>query len=93
MKLPSDLSGEQLAHALARLDCPESLAQCARETGLQVTRQTGAHLRLTTADPSEHHITIPNHDPLRVGTLAAILRDVAGFHGMSRNELLDRLFS
>jgi hypothetical protein len=48
---------------------------------------------LTTADPSEHHITIPNHDPLRVGTLAAILRDVAGFHGMSRDELLDRLFS
>ncbi len=80
MKLPRDLSGDQLAHALARL-------------GYQVTRQTGAHLRLTTNDPSEHHITIPNHDPLRVGTLAAILRDVAGFHGMSRNELLDRLFS
>jgi predicted RNA binding protein YcfA (HicA-like mRNA interferase family) len=60
MKLPRDLSGEQLAHALARL-------------GYQVTRQTGAHLRLTTADPSEHHITIPNRDPLRVGTLAAIL--------------------
>jgi predicted RNA binding protein YcfA (HicA-like mRNA interferase family) len=80
MKLPRDLSGEQFAHALARL-------------GYQLTRQTGVHLRLTTNDPSEHHTTIPNHDPLRVGTLAAILRDVAGFHGMSRNELLDRLFS
>ncbi len=80
MKLPRDLSGAQLAHALARL-------------GYQVTRQTGSHLRLTTTDPSEHHITIPKHDPLRVGTLAAILRDVAEFHGISRHELLDRLFT
>jgi predicted RNA binding protein YcfA (HicA-like mRNA interferase family) len=80
MKLPRDLSGEQLAHALGRL-------------GYQVTRQTGAHMRLTTTDPSEHHITIPNHDPIRVGTLAAILRDLAGFHGMSGDELLDHLFN
>jgi predicted RNA binding protein YcfA (HicA-like mRNA interferase family) len=80
MKLPRDLSGEQLAYALGRL-------------GDQVTRQTGAHLRLTTTDPSDHHITVPNHNPIRVGTLAAILRDVAGFHGMSRDELLDRLFN
>ena len=80
MKLPRDLSGEQLAHALVRL-------------GYQVTRQTGSHLRLTTTEPSVHHITIPKHEPLRVGTLAAILRDVAQFHGISRNELLDRLFT
>jgi predicted RNA binding protein YcfA (HicA-like mRNA interferase family) len=80
MKLPRDLSGEQLARALARL-------------GYQVTRQTGTHLRLTTTDPSEHHITIPKHDPLRVGTLAAILRDVGDFHGIDRNELLSRLFT
>jgi len=80
MKLPRDLSGVQLGVALGRL-------------GYQVTRQTGAHLRLTTTDPSEHHITIPNHAPLRVGTLAAILRDVATFHGMSRDELLGVLFS
>ena len=55
MKLPRDLSGEQLAHALGRL-------------GYEVTRQTGSHMRLTTTDPAEHHITIPNHNPLRVGT-------------------------
>jgi hypothetical protein len=29
-------------------------------------RETGSHLRLTTASPSEHHVTIPAHDPLRV---------------------------
>jgi predicted RNA binding protein YcfA (HicA-like mRNA interferase family) len=80
MKLPRVLSGEQLAHALGRL-------------GYQVTRQTGSHMRLTKAEPSEHHITIPNHDPLRVGTLAAILREVADHHGLSRDERIDFLFT
>jgi predicted RNA binding protein YcfA (HicA-like mRNA interferase family) len=80
MKFPRNLSGVQLAHLLGRL-------------GYQVARQTGAHLRLTTTEPAEHHITVPNHDCLRVGTLAAIPRDVADFHGMSRDELLDFLFS
>jgi predicted RNA binding protein YcfA (HicA-like mRNA interferase family) len=80
MKLPRDLSGEQLALALGRL-------------GYQLTRQAGAHMRLTTTNPSEHHVTIPNHDSLRIGTLAAILRDIAEFHGMSRDDLLDVLFS
>jgi len=80
MKLPRDLSGVKLTQVLGRL-------------GYQVTRQTGAHLRLTTTEPSEHHITVPNHDSLRVGTLAAILRDVADFHGMSRDQLRDYLFA
>jgi hypothetical protein len=34
-----------------------------------------ALIRLTTTTPREHHITIPRHDALRVGTLAAILYD------------------
>ena len=79
MKLPRDLSGAQLAKALARI-------------GYNTTRQTGSHLRLTTANPTEHHVTIPLHDPLRVGTLAAILADIAGHQKTSRDELLDRLF-
>ncbi len=79
MKLPRDLSGEQLAYAMSRL-------------GYQVTPQIGSHLRLTTTDPSEHHITIRKYNPLRVDALAAVLEDVAEFHGISRNELLDRLF-
>ncbi len=79
MKLPRDLSGAQLAKVLARV-------------GYSTTRQTGSHLRLTTASPSEHHVTIPLHDPLRVGTLAAILADIAAHQEISRDELLDRLF-
>lgn len=58
MKLPRDVSGDDLAKALKVL-------------GYKVTRQTGSHMRLTTIEGGEHHITIPRHDPLRVGTFAA----------------------
>jgi predicted RNA binding protein YcfA (HicA-like mRNA interferase family) len=79
MKLPRDVSGAQLAKALSVL-------------GYRVTRQTGSHLRLTCDHPGQHHVTIPAHESLRVGTLAAILGDVAAFHGLSRDALLAKLF-
>ena len=79
MKLPRDLSGVELARALERI-------------GYRVTRQTGSHLRLSTDSPSQHHITIPAHDPLKVGTLASILADVAAHLKLDREELLRRLF-
>jgi hypothetical protein len=49
-------------------------------------------MRLTSGEQGEHHVTVPRHDPLRVGTLAAILDAVAAHHGLSRDALLDRLF-
>jgi predicted RNA binding protein YcfA (HicA-like mRNA interferase family) len=79
MKLPRDLTGIELAKALTAL-------------GYQITRQVGSHIRLTSMQPREHHITIPAHDPLKVGTLAAILADVTAHHKLSRDELLTRLF-
>jgi len=78
MKLPRDVSGEKLAKALKVL-------------GYKVTRQTGSHMRLTTIEGGEHHITIPRHDPLRVGTFAAILDDVAMHFQISRDELLAKI--
>ncbi|MDP3425077.1 MAG: type II toxin-antitoxin system HicA family toxin [Burkholderiaceae bacterium] len=80
MRIPRDLSGADLAKRLGRL-------------GYVVTRQTGSHMRLTCPSPSEHHVTIPNHDPLRIGTLAATLDSAARHHGLSRDALLERLFS
>jgi predicted RNA binding protein YcfA (HicA-like mRNA interferase family) len=79
MKLPRDLGGEELACALAQL-------------GYQITRQTGSHLRLTTTAGGEHHVTIPKHKPLKVGTLNRILNEVAQHLGMDKQELLGRLF-
>jgi predicted RNA binding protein YcfA (HicA-like mRNA interferase family) len=79
MKLPRNLSGAKLIRALGKL-------------GYRVTRQAGSHVRMTTHTPSQHHITIPNHDPLKLGTLAAILGDVAAHSKLSREELIERLF-
>ena len=78
MKLPRDVSGDDLAKALKVL-------------GYAVTRQTGSHYRATTGQGGEHHVTIPRHSPLRVGTFAAILDDVAEHFGISRDELIARL--
>jgi hypothetical protein len=36
-------------------------------------------------------VTIPSHDPLRIGTLAAILDSVALHHGLERHVLLEKL--
>lgn len=50
--------------------------------GYEVTRQKGSHIRLTTHFPKVHHVTVPNHDPIRIGTLSSILSDIA----TSRNQ-------
>jgi len=78
MRLPRDLGGEKLAKLL-------------RLYGYKVTRQTGSHRRLTTQQGGEHHVTIPRHSPLRVGTLNAILKDVAQHLELDRDELLAEL--
>jgi len=57
MKLPRDLSAAELEKALRRA------------YGCQFVRQLGSHRRLTTQTGGEHHLTLPNHDPLRLGTL------------------------
>lgn len=79
MRLPRDLSAADLAKALAKL-------------GYQQTRKKGSHIRMTTQESGEHHVTVPGHDSLRVGTLSSILSDVADHFGMSRDELVRELF-
>lgn len=79
MKLPRDLSADALSGRFVRY-------------GYSITRQTGSHLRLTTKEGGEHHITIPAPGPLRVGTLNSILNDVAGHLKKSKEELLQELF-
>ena len=52
-------------------------AKAIKKLGYEVTRQTGSHLRLTTFESGQHHVTVPRHTPLRVGTLASILDSIA----------------
>jgi hypothetical protein len=49
-------------------------------------------MRLTTSERGEHHVTIPAHDSLRIGTLASILGDVAAHLNITRDDLASRLF-
>jgi predicted RNA binding protein YcfA (HicA-like mRNA interferase family) len=79
MRIPRDLGGEELARLLRRY-------------GYEITRQTGSHLRLTTIVKGEHHITIPRHKPLKVGTLSNILKDVAEHLKVGKGRLMRELF-
>ena len=78
-RLPRDLSGRDLVRVLGRY-------------GYAVTRETGSHMRLTTQQGGEHHLTIPDHASLRVGTLASILGEVAAHLGIERAALTVALF-
>jgi predicted RNA binding protein YcfA (HicA-like mRNA interferase family) len=72
------MDGTQLAKRLGRF-------------GYAVTRQVGSHMRLATRRGGEHHVTIPAHNPLRVGTLNSVLSDVSSHLGISREELLAQI--
>jgi predicted RNA binding protein YcfA (HicA-like mRNA interferase family) len=78
MKLPRDLSGKDFAKKLKVL-------------GYEISHQTGSHIRLTTQSNGEHHITVPAHNPLKIGTLNAILRNISEHFGLSRDEILKQI--
>ena len=75
MKLPRDVAGRQLVKAL-------------RELGYEETRRKGSHIRVTTQRNSEHHEVVPDHNPIKCGTLSSILKSVARHHGLTVEELL-----
>ena len=80
MRLPRDLGGDELASLFSKYQ-------------YGVTRQTGSHLRLTSSlKGAQHHVTIPRHKPLKVGTLNIILKEVAAYLEMDKQELLEDLF-
>lgn len=80
MKLPRDLSGNDLAKLLSRFD-------------YNVVRQTGSHIRLTRLTPEgEFHLTIPAHKELKVGTLADILKEAASQLEVEYKEFLKQVF-
>ena len=79
MKIPRDVYGANLAHAL-------------RVFGYERVRQDGSHIRLTTEINGTHHITVPNHKPLKTGTLVGgILKPIAVHHRITVEELVRRL--
>jgi predicted RNA binding protein YcfA (HicA-like mRNA interferase family) len=80
MKIPRDVSGQDLIKLL-------------KPYGYIPTRQTGSHIRLTTEQHGQHNITIPNHNPLKIGTFSAIIADAANHFNKTKDELLKELFA
>lgn len=79
MKIPRDLPAGELIKNLRLL-------------GYEVSRQSGSHIRLTTKSLGEHHITVPDHSAIKIGTLNAILNDVAVHFGKSKEEIMELIF-
>ncbi len=79
MKLPRDESSSSLTKKLSQL-------------GYEITRQTGSNIRLTTNSNGEHHVTIPDHRSLKIGTLNSILIDIAAHFKISKSELIIKLW-
>lgn len=46
---------------------------------------------MTTKQNGEHHVAIPQHKPVKVGTLASIFNSVASHLDMPREELLETM--
>ena len=79
MKVPRDLSGAQLVKVLGR------------DWGDRVVHQEGSHIILQTDSPPHQRLSVPNHNPIRVGTLNSIVRAVSAHKGVERQQLLEAL--
>jgi predicted RNA binding protein YcfA (HicA-like mRNA interferase family) len=78
VKIPRDCNGPELVKAL-------------RKFGYTQGPQSGSHIKMTTRTGGEHHVTVPNHRTLKVGTLHDILKAVAAHHGLTVEQLLKEL--
>ena len=79
-KIPRDISGKELARLLKRY-------------GYEINRETGSHIRLVSKFRyEEHKITVPDHHPIKIGTLNNILNDLADCLKIDKKELIKELF-
>jgi predicted RNA binding protein YcfA (HicA-like mRNA interferase family) len=76
MKLPRDLSGNDLVKHLCK------------QWSYEQIHQVGSHVILQTSAPTHRRIAVPAHDPLRIGTLNAILTAIATHKGVEKAEIL-----
>ncbi|MGC8690992.1 MAG: type II toxin-antitoxin system HicA family toxin [Caldisericum sp.] len=80
MKTPRDIGYKDLIKSLERI-------------GYEVSRQSGGHIRLTAKiGEKTHHITIPAHNPIKIGTLNSIVNELSNVLEISKAELIEKLF-
>ena len=76
MKIPRDLSGREIAKALCK------------HWDYRQVHQEGSHIILQTDTPSHQRLPVPDHNPVRIGTLNSILRLVATHKGVDKQDIL-----
>ena len=81
MRIPRDIKGRELAKLVQK------------QYGYVQTRQTGSHMRMTSEQNGTHHITIPDHNPVKLGTLKGIINDIAEHNNIDSTEVIKTLFS
>ena len=80
-KISRDISGRKLTKLLEKY-------------GYQITRETASHIRLiSNFKKKEHKVTVPDHHPIKIGTLNNILNDLANYLEMDKKKLIDKLFN
>jgi predicted RNA binding protein YcfA (HicA-like mRNA interferase family) len=80
MKIPRDVNAKKLIRLLKKYD-------------YFADRQVGSHIRLSrNIRGSEHQITIPNHNPIKIGTLNSILLDISAHLNLSKQDFIEKLF-
>ena len=56
--------------------------------GYRQVHQQGSHIILQTDTPSSQRIPVPDHNPVRIGTLNSILRLVATHKSVDKQDVL-----
>jgi predicted RNA binding protein YcfA (HicA-like mRNA interferase family) len=56
--------------------------------GYVEVNQEGSHIILQTETPSHQRIPVPDHHPIRVGTLSSILRMVSRHKNVEKEDIL-----
>lgn len=81
-KIPRDISGKKLVKILEKI-------------GYKEVRKTSSHIRLSAniSDQGEHHLTIPSHNPIKIGTLNNIISDLANHFKIEKKTLIEKLFN
>ena len=75
MKVPRDVDADSLITSLKRY-------------GYVAIRQTGSHIRLSKQldNGDVHNITVPNHKPVKIGTLQSIATEVCRLNKLDIRE-------
>ena len=79
MKIPRNISGKELVKVL-------------KIYGYEVVRQNGSHISVTTQKNGQHHLAIPNHDPIKIGTLNGIVNRIAIHFRIDKQHVFEKLF-